>query len=117
MARPKVSASLSEIARRLELASKLGRLASGLPTDHTELTGEDRGPLRVELTAALNKIYGSASVVDVECAPVAVVGGPSLGGVADGGADMGRPGAAEARALPSPPSGDQNAPERQKSPV
>ena len=72
MARPKAYATLAEIARLLELASKLGRLASGLPTDHTELTGEDGGPLRVELTAALNKIYGQpgpGEVVDVETVP------------------------------------------------
>ena len=74
MARPKAYATLAEIARLLELASKLGRLASGLPTDHTELTGEDGGPLRVELTAALNKIYGQpgpGEVVDVETVPAA----------------------------------------------
>ena len=65
-------ATLAEIAGLLELASKLGRLASGLPTDHTELTGEDGGPLRVELTAALNKIYGQpgpGEVVYVETVP------------------------------------------------
>lgn len=57
--------TLSDIARLLEVASKLGRMACGLPTDKTELTGEDGGPLRVEVCAALDKIYGPA--VDVEC--------------------------------------------------
>ena len=74
MEREKVYANLSDIARILEVASKLGRLAVGMATDKTELTGEDGGPIRVELTAALNKIYGQAEpapkVVDVEATPV-----------------------------------------------
>ena len=65
MEREKVYANLSDIARMLEVASKLGRLAAGMATDRTEITGEDGGPIRVELSAALNKIYGD--VVDVEC--------------------------------------------------
>ncbi len=53
-------------------------LTSSLATElqtrsgHTELTGEDGGPLRIELTAALNKIYGQpgpGEVVDVETVP------------------------------------------------
>jgi hypothetical protein len=64
------SGSLEGIARLLELASKLGRLASGMPTDKTEVTGEDGGPLRVELSAALKKIYGEdARVIDVPALP------------------------------------------------
>jgi hypothetical protein len=62
-------ATLGDVARALDLASKLGRLASGLATDHTELTGPDGGPIQIELTAALNKIYGPA--VDVDEVPVA----------------------------------------------
>ena len=58
-------ATLGDVARALELASRLGRLASGMATDKTEITGEDGGPIRVELSAALSKIYGD--VVDVEC--------------------------------------------------
>jgi len=68
MEREKVYANLADIARMLEVASKLGRLASGMATDKTEVTGEDGGPIRVELAAALNKIYGE--VVDVEATPV-----------------------------------------------
>ena len=60
MEREKVYANLADISRILEVASKLGRLASGMATDRTELTGEDGGPLRVELSAALNKVYGAA---------------------------------------------------------
>ena len=113
----RVCATLTEIARLLELASKLGRLASGLPTDHTELTGEEGGPLQIELTAALNKIYGSAAVVDVEATAAPVAAFPNVPGSAGSGGDLARPGVAEARALPTPPSGDQNAPERQKPPL
>ena len=61
--------SVEGIARLLELASKLGRLASGMPTDRTEVTGEDGGPIRIQLTAAFDKIYGEplpGEVVDVE---------------------------------------------------
>ena len=68
MEREKVYANLTDIARMLEVASKLGRLASGLATDKTELTGENGGPVRLELEAALKKIYG---VVDVAALPVA----------------------------------------------
>jgi hypothetical protein len=66
-------ATLGDIARLLELASKLGRLASGMATDRTEVTGEDGGPIRAELTVALEKIYGA--VVDVAPAiePVALL--------------------------------------------
>lgn len=70
MQREKIYANLADISRMLEVASKLGRLASGLATDKTELTGEDGGPVRVELTAALEKIYGQTepapAIVEVE---------------------------------------------------
>ena len=62
MERDKVYANLADISRMLEVASKLGRLATGLATDRTEVSGEDGGPIRVELAAALNKIYGVAAV-------------------------------------------------------
>jgi hypothetical protein len=51
--------SLEGIARLLDLASKLGRLATGMPTDRTEVTGEDGGPIRIEFEAALRKVYGA----------------------------------------------------------
>jgi hypothetical protein len=65
--------NLADIARILEVASKLGRMASGLATETVEDTGADGGPIRVELTAALNKIYGEplpCEVVDVEATAV-----------------------------------------------
>ena len=58
-------ATLGDVARALELACKLGRLAAGMPTDKTELTGEDGGPIRIELSAALNKIYGAEGTIEV----------------------------------------------------
>lgn len=69
MEREKVYANLADISRMLEVASKLGRLATGMATDKTEVTGEDGGPIRLELEAALKKVYGQplpGEVVDVE---------------------------------------------------
>ncbi|HWV98535.1 MAG TPA: hypothetical protein VNZ64_02465 [Candidatus Acidoferrum sp.] len=67
--------SLEGIARLLDLASRLGRLASGMPTDKTEIAGENGGPIMVEFEAAVRKIYGvaapPATVVDVEAVPLA----------------------------------------------
>ena len=56
-------ATLGDVARAFELASRLGRLASGMATDRTEITGEDGGPLQIELSAALNKVYGPVGAV------------------------------------------------------
>ena len=56
-------ANLGDVSRIIEVASKMGRLASGLATDRTEVTGEDGGPVQLELSAALNKIYGE--ILDV----------------------------------------------------
>jgi hypothetical protein len=75
MEREKIYVNLGDIARMLEVASKLGRLASGLATDKTEVTGEDGGPLRVEVSAALEKVYGASNsgastIVDVEAVAV-----------------------------------------------
>jgi hypothetical protein len=70
MEREKVYANLADISRILEVASKLGRLAAGMATDKTEVTGEDGGPIRVEFEAMLKKIYAEqaepAPTVDVE---------------------------------------------------
>lgn len=59
--------SLTDVARTLEIASKIGRLATGLSTDKQEITGPDGGPIRLEFEAALRKIYGP--VVDVSTNP------------------------------------------------
>lgn len=54
--------SLEGIARMLELASKLGRLASGMPTDRTEVKAEVAATIDVEWEIALKKVYGAAPV-------------------------------------------------------
>ena len=69
MDREKVYANLADIARMLEIASKLGRLATGLGTDGERRKGDDLPAVRVEVTVALEKIYGEplpGEVVDVE---------------------------------------------------
>ena len=69
MSRDKVYANLADIARMLEIASKLGRLATGLGTDGERRNGDDLPTVRVEVTVALEKIYGEplpGEIVDVE---------------------------------------------------
>ena len=64
-------ATLGDAARMLEIASKLGRLSSGL-SEKPEATEEGR-PIRIEVTLALEKIYGEplpGEVVDVEAKPL-----------------------------------------------
>ena len=68
MQREKVYANLADIARMLEIASKLGRLATGLGTDG-ERKREELPAVRVEVRVALEKIYGEplpGEVVDVQ---------------------------------------------------
>ena len=75
MDKDKVYANLADIARMLEIASKLGRLATGLDKSNGE-TADEPQTLRVEVTVALEKIYGQAEpaptgeVVDVQTVPV-----------------------------------------------
>jgi hypothetical protein len=59
MEREKVYANLADIARMLEIASKLGRLATGLGTDGEGRNGDELPTMRVEVTVALEKIYGA----------------------------------------------------------
>jgi hypothetical protein len=73
MEREKVYANLADIARILEIASKLGRLATGLG-DGERRAGDDLPGLRVEVTVALEKIYGGdvppdSGIVDVQTVP------------------------------------------------
>jgi len=74
MERDKVYANHSDIARMLEIASNLGRLATGMPTERTEVTGENGGPIQVEFEVALRKIYSEVltddPIVDVEVKPL-----------------------------------------------
>jgi hypothetical protein len=78
MEREKVYANLADIARMLEIASKLGRLATGLDKSNGE-TSDEPQTLRVEVTVALEKIYSEPlagevaappAIVDVEAMPV-----------------------------------------------
>ena len=72
MKREKVYANLADIARMLEIASKLGRLATGLGTDGDRRKGDELPAVRVEVRVALEKIYGEplpGEVVDVEAVP------------------------------------------------
>jgi hypothetical protein len=72
MEKDKVYANLSDIARMLEIASKLGRLATGLG-DGDGRKADDLPAMRVEVTVALEKIYGDplpGEIIDVEAVPV-----------------------------------------------
>ena len=70
---PSREATLAEITRMLDLASRLGRLATNLQTDKTETAGRVDVSFRVELEAALKKVYGppAGSVIDVNSTPSA----------------------------------------------
>ena len=61
MEREKVYANLADISRMLEVASKLGRLATGMATDRTESSVEVEGKLDVEWEVALRKVYGNGN--------------------------------------------------------
>ena len=75
MAREKVYANLADIARMLEIASKLGRLATGLSTDGDRRRGDELPAVRVEVRVALEKIYGEplpGEVIEVQSAECGV---------------------------------------------
>ena len=65
-------ATLGDVARLMEAATKVGRLAAGMATERTETSHEARGVLSVEIMAALDKVYGAegerqkVAVIDVE---------------------------------------------------
>jgi hypothetical protein len=58
-------ATLGDVARALELASKLGRLSSGLATESVEHSGEVNVNFRAEVAAAVRKVYGEPVEVEV----------------------------------------------------
>jgi hypothetical protein len=68
-------ATLGDVARAFEVASKLGRLATGLNTDGENTSGDKLPALHVEVSVALDKIYGEAelapagAIVDVQTVP------------------------------------------------
>jgi len=60
-------ATLGDVARALDLASKLGRLSSGLPNEVKEVNEKLSGKLEMEWELALKKVYGSRpAVVEAE---------------------------------------------------
>ena len=71
--KPERVGSLEGLARLLDLMSTLGRPACEVATERKEVTGADGRPIRIEIEAALDKIYGKpllGEVVDVQAAPV-----------------------------------------------
>ena len=70
---PKKCGTLEGLARLHDLASKLGRLATGMPTDRTEVTNEVHTTIDVEWEIALKRVYSKpeGAVVDVEAKPLA----------------------------------------------
>jgi hypothetical protein len=56
--RPGLDASIPEIIRLLELASALGTKAVGLEAEKNELTAHLEVSFRVQMEAALKKVYG-----------------------------------------------------------
>jgi hypothetical protein len=68
--RPDVKWSGGDIAKLLDIASKLARLATGLETDRREVTGEGGGPVRVEVDVGplIRRVYGGSEegrIIDV----------------------------------------------------
>lgn len=53
-------ATIQDTARLLEIASKVGRLSTGLATERGELSGVDGEPIKVDLEIALKKVYGAS---------------------------------------------------------
>jgi len=60
---PPEKLSLSDVARALDIASKIGRLATGLATEQIAHGGEVNVNLQLEIETAIKKVYGP--VVDV----------------------------------------------------
>jgi len=69
---PKRVGSLEGLARLGEVFVKLGRLASGMPTEVKEVNSEIKATLEIEWEVALKRVYGrqeapeDAKVIDVE---------------------------------------------------
>ena len=53
--------SLEGIARLLDLASKLGRMSSGLSLEQDDKSAEEDAALMIQIDVALDKIYGVAA--------------------------------------------------------
>jgi len=60
----KSEGTITDVARLLEVCSKVGRLATGLATEREEITGLDGDPIRIEIAAAIAKVYGPGKVIE-----------------------------------------------------
>jgi hypothetical protein len=61
--------TLTDVAKALDIATKIGRLSLGLATQKTEHTTPE---IRIEVNAALDKIYGEplpGEIIDVSAVP------------------------------------------------
>jgi transposase len=82
MKKENVYANLADIARMLEIASKLGRLATGLG-DGEKRQGNELPGMRIEVTLALEKIYGEPLEIETrsrEGAEIIEVEATNIGG-------------------------------------
>ena len=80
-----------------------------MATDKTEITGEDGGPIRLELNAALNKIYGEVVDVEATALPAALPQGEGNNGL-PGQRARGNPVAGELQPVPPADSGEKATP-------
>jgi hypothetical protein len=66
--------TLEGIARLLDLASKLGRVSSGLALEPADKPPEENGALMIQIEVALEKIYGAAELaVGPQARPAPVI--------------------------------------------
>lgn len=56
-AEPRLRLTALDITRLLDLAERIGRLAAGLPSDHTAHTIDDERTPRLHVADAIKKIY------------------------------------------------------------
>lgn len=59
LGQPEDMLTANELTRLIDLAERIGRLAAGLPKENTaqDIDGEDDRSLRLEVAAAIKKIY------------------------------------------------------------
>lgn len=62
--RKRVKMSAAEAAKLLDVCSRIGRLAAGMATNRDEISGIDGEPIKVEVLAAIAKVYGPAITVE-----------------------------------------------------
>ena len=70
--------TLEGIARLLDLASKLGRVSSGLSLEPLEKDGEEDAAFMIQIEVALEKIYGPATPPSNAVVEVAPLNPPAL---------------------------------------